>query len=145
MKGEHWAKRVHLLPPRYCQQCGERIEPQHRVHKRGAGKATMEWYWPKKFCSPRCVGLAAHQRVLDKARGEFVDKHGYVLLSNRVGEGGYQQPKHRAVMEYETVHHKNGIRNDNRPENLELWSSRHGRGQRVTDVEHSFGITEGLI
>jgi len=110
---------------------------------------------PKKFCSLKCVGMAAHKRQLSKARGRFLDKHGYVLLSSRKGDDGYQQPEHRAVMEKvlgrklkpnETVHHKNGIRHDNRPENLELWSGRHGRGQRVADLRPdisgllSFGV-----
>lgn len=50
---------------------------------------------------------------------------------------------HRIVMEqilgrplrpFEHVHHKNGIRSDNRPENLELWARFQPYGQRVTDL-----------
>lgn len=39
----------------------------------------------------------------------------------------------RELIEGENVHHKNGIRNDNRIENLELWSTSRPYGQRIED------------
>ena len=40
----------------------------------------------------------------------------------------------RALLPGENVHHKNGVRNDNRPENLELWVTFQPSGQRPEDL-----------
>ena len=67
-----------------------------------------------------------------------INRDGYVV----VGVNGKQVMAHRVVMEKmigrpllpsETVHHRNGVRTDNRPQNLELWSSSQPPGQRIED------------
>lgn len=77
--------------------------------------------------------------------GRFTDKCGYVQIwmpqHPNARLGGYIH-EHRLVISnsvgrplhsFETVHHKNGDRSDNRIENLELWSSVQPSGQRVED------------
>lgn len=64
---------------------------------------------------------------------------GYVELSvygRSIAEHRYvmEQQLGRRLLPGENVHHINGVRDDNRPENLELWISTQPAGQRPEDL-----------
>ncbi len=68
-----------------------------------------------------------------------IDNNGYVVIKRR----GITVLEHRLVMEkqlgralylFENVHHKNGIKTDNDPSNLELWIKSQPAGQRPADI-----------
>jgi hypothetical protein len=77
----------------------------------------------------------------------YIDNHGYRVRCvpghpNAHGDGKRVIREHVLVMSQmlgrplakgEQVHHKNGIRHDNRPVNLELWTKQQPAGQRVVD------------
>lgn len=73
------------------------------------------------------------------------NKDGYVLIrrpehpnarsNGSIFEHTFVMSEHleRPLFPHENVHHKNGVRDDNRIENLELWSTSQPKGQRVED------------
>lgn len=99
------------------------------------------------YCSRRCgydAGNKKRGRQGDKNANwkGGIKRHATGYVREYVPGRGYLL-QHRLVMEaivgrrlegHEEVHHKNGIRHDNRPENLELWAKRQPGGQRVKDL-----------
>lgn len=69
-------------------------------------------------------------RVLYKPSNQYINRK-----DNQIYEHVLVMSEHlgRKLTKSENVHHKNGIRHDNRLENLELWNRSQPPGQRVED------------
>lgn len=93
------------------QQLGISFDAPIRA-RRGLGHVAQDVY--------RYVCCYGHPNA--RANGMIAEHR--LVMSNLLG---------RALHAHETVHHINGVRTDNRPENLELSSKGQPAGQRVAD------------
>lgn len=116
--------------PRTCEQCGTHFLANKYQVAKGHGRC----------CSKSCY---AKQQV-ENPKYRYSDKDGYVMVP---GKGQLRLREHRVIAETmlgrplradEVVHHINGVRDDNRPENLKVMSrSAHSRLHTIRDKQWS--------
>ena len=147
----------------YCyeKKCGKIAVTRGYCNNHYTQKMRSGEFSSKKCQGPSCDrgatnnGLCGTHDLQYKTRGKltiirefgqwgnwYTNKYGYVVRRKNIDGKRITQRQHRLVMEEhigrgllpgEEVHHINGIRDDNRIENLELWSTRQPKGQRIED------------
>jgi HNH endonuclease len=139
-KGRH---RAHLYESRTPEYRQSRQEMLGDCSVEGCANGAAQRRDGMPYCSMHYWRLWKHGELgpterINQVRGGL-DPNGYV----RLWIDGRMKFEHRHVMEralgrplrpYENVHHINGIRHDNRPENLEVWVTRQPQGQRPEDL-----------
>jgi hypothetical protein len=135
---------------RVCVECGREYQPSsghlrcpscrsHNLCACGARKGL-------KYATCSACRTESGDSNSNWRGGRTRHKRGYILLwapdHPRTGNGSYVF-EHVLVMEKmlgryllpgENVHHLNGVKDDNRPENLELWIRPQPTGIRVSDA-----------
>ncbi len=135
-----------------CHICGEKFRGRHGRRCRRciyvASQGRCVCGKPIHPKSTTCQGCRDRKRGAENPGwkgGRFVAKSGYVMVyaPDHPGRLGVYVDEHRLVMESmlgryllenENVHHRNGVKADNRPENLELWVVSQPPGQRAIDL-----------
>jgi HNH endonuclease len=151
--------RSKLTQVRYYEKHKHKLSEYQREyrekHREWINKKAREWRkkHPRehsfgKIWYRKSRGLPLYAPVKKRKNGEgSIDSMGYKTitkrghpnqmdLKGRIREHIYVMSEHLGRplnTKFESVHHKNGIRTDNRIENLELWHRGQPPGQRVDD------------
>lgn len=124
-----------------CKNCGKE---SYRTRRPGGGTA----YYEQELCTKQCKNewvskVYRTRHGLPKITRRMRGRYATLNIPAQNGDPARRDVlEHRYVMEQhlgrklrpeETVHHKNGDKTFNELGNLELFSSRHGPGQRIVD------------
>jgi HNH endonuclease len=113
---ELWKKQKDKNFIAYRKKRGMDLSLDRKINKKGEGSIDKNGY--RQFKGKEWL---SHPCCSDK-KGRVLEHR--LVMYNHLG---------RPLKKGETVHHKNGNTLDNRIENLEIWDTRHGAGQRVED------------
>jgi hypothetical protein len=121
-------KKKSKLEDRLCLGCGKQFHPRLR---------------PQKYCCLKCRPTGGHNKrpIEEKWR----KMHGYIVTQHQRNGKRVLIQQHRWIMEKhlgrkllptEDVHHINGIKDDNRIENLQVLT--HGEHTRITHTGNKY-------
>ena len=105
----------------YCKE----VCSAHYAQKRKGGPLRplkvkgRKWHDPAGYVY---ICVPGHANAITRSGTIFEHRH---IMSEMLG---------RPLLPGENVHHKNGVRDDNRPENLELWVTSQPKGQSPEDL-----------
>ena len=112
----------HISQKKYCDSCRKEVAIESG---RKMGKPEI---WEYTSDTRKISKKDGYVRI--KVDSKWVSEH-RIIMEKILG---------RPLNKNESVHHINGIRDDNRPENLELWLGAIRYGQRATDIKcHNCG------